>query len=172
MTGDELRALQAPVKERYRLDPATAVQTLKARADLNQSKVTCVVRSPRGPIEAGLHPGTGGTGEFACSADMMLEALASCAGVTLAAVATAMGITIRSAALRTEGDLDFRGTLGVSKESPVGFKEIRLFIDIDTDATAEQIETLVKLTKRYCVVYQTMAAPPAITTTWARGTAS
>ncbi len=168
MTGDELRALQAPVKERYRLDPASAVQTLKAQAELNQSKVTCVVHSPRGPIEAGLHPGTGGTGEFACSADMMLESLVSCAGVTLAAVATAMGVTIRKAALRAEGDLDFRGTLGVSKEALVGFKAIRLSIDVDSDASNEQIETLIKLTKRYCVVFQTLAAPPAVTTTWAR----
>jgi uncharacterized OsmC-like protein len=164
MNADQLRAMQAPLKDRYRTDPASAVQTLKVQGELCQGRVTCIVKTPRGPVEAGLHPSTGGSGEFACSGDMLLEALVGCAGVTLAAVATAMSIAIRSATLRVEGDLDFRGTLGVSKESPVGFKEIRLFIDLDTDATADQIETVVKLTKRYCVVFQTLQTSPAMTT--------
>jgi uncharacterized OsmC-like protein len=165
MKAEELKALQAPLKERYRAEPASALQTLKVEATLRQDRVTCIVKTPRGPIEAGLHPSTGGTGEFACSGDMLLEALVGCAGVTLAAVATAMSITIRAATLRAEGDLDFRGTLGVSKEADVGFKEIRLFIDLDTDAPVDQIESLIKLTKRYCVVYQTLQKAPTMTTT-------
>src|ERR1700694_397106 len=125
MTAEELRAVQAPLKERYRASPASARQTLQVQGQLNQGKITCLVNSVRGPIEAGLHPATGGSGEFACSGDMLLEALVGCAGVTLAAVATAMNIPIRGGTLRAEGDLDFRGTLGVTKESDVGFKEIR-----------------------------------------------
>src|SRR6516162_7626530 len=144
MKAEELRALQAPLKERYREQPASALQTLRVEGDLRQDKVTCIVKSPRGPIEAGLHPATGGSGKDACSGDMLLEALVGCAGVTLAAVATAMSIPIRS------------GTLRVAKEVDVGFKEIRLFIHLDTDAPPDQIETLIKLTKRYCVVYQTL----------------
>jgi uncharacterized OsmC-like protein len=164
MNADQLKALQAPLKERYRADPASALQTLSVQAELRQDRVTCLVKTPRGPVEAGLHPSTGGTGEFACSADMLLEALVGCAGVTLAAVATAMSIPIRATKLRAEGDLDFRGTLGVSKEADVGFKEIRLIIDVDTDAAADQIETLIKLTKRYCVVYQTLQKTPTMST--------
>ena len=162
--ADELRALQTPLKERYRDNPGSALQTLTVKAELRPDKVTCVVKSARGPIEAGLHPSTGGSGEFACSGDMLLEALVGCAGVTLAAVATAMNIPISGGTLRAEGDLDFRGTLGVNREADVGFKEIRLFIDLDTDASADQVETLIKLTKRYCVVYQTLHKAPAMTT--------
>lgn len=164
MKADELKALQAPLKERYRTEPASAVQTLRVEGELRQEKVTCVVKSARGPIEAGLHPSTGGTGAFACSGDMLLEALVGCAGVTLAAVATAMSIPIRGGTLRAEGDLDFRGTLGVSKEVDIGFTAIRLFIHLDTDAPKEQIDTLIKLTKRYCVVFQTLQKTPTMTT--------
>ncbi|MBM3997184.1 MAG: OsmC family protein [Planctomycetes bacterium] len=165
MKAEELRALQAPLKERYKEQAATALQTLKVEGELRQDKVTCVVKSARGPIEAGLHPSTGGTGEFACSGDMLLEALVGCAGVTLAAVATAMNIHVRGGTLRAEGDLDFRGTLGVAKDADIGFKEIRLYIHLDTDAPADQVETLIKLTKRYCVVFQTLQKPPTMTTT-------
>ncbi len=165
MNADELRAKQTPLKDRYRADPASALQTLKVHGELRADKVTCIVKTPRGPVEAGLHPSTGGTGEFACSGDMLLEALVGCAGVTLAAVATAMSIPIKGGSIRAEGDLDFRGTLGVAKDADIGFKEIRLFIDLDTDAPAEQIETLTKLTKRYCVIYQTLMKTPNMTTT-------
>jgi uncharacterized OsmC-like protein len=144
------------------------LQTLTVQGELRPNKVTCVVRTPRGPVEAGLHPSTGGTGEFACSGDMLLEALVGCAGVTLAAVATAMNIPIKAGTLRAEGDLDFRGTLGVAKDVDIGFKEIRLFIDLDAEAPPEQIDTLIKLTKRYCVIYQTLAKTPNMTTTWSR----
>lgn len=164
MKADELKALQAPHKERYRSDPASALQTLKVQGELRLEKVTCVVKTPRGLVEAGLHPSTGGTGEFACSGDMLLEALVGCAGVTLAAVATAMSIPIKGGTLRAEGDLDFRGTLGVAKDADIGFKEIRLFIDVQTEAPAEQIESLIKLTKRYCVIYQTLVKTPGMKT--------
>jgi len=164
MKADELKALQAPHKERYRTDPASAMQTLKVQGELRVDKVTCVVKTPRGPIEAGLHPSAGGAGEFACSGDMLLEALVGCAGVTLAAVATAMNIPIKGGTLRAEGDLDFRGTLGVAKDADIGFKEIRLFIDVDTEAPAEQVETLIKLAKRYCVIYQTLVKTPNMKT--------
>ena len=164
MKAEELKALQTPLKDRYRAEPASALKTLHVRGELNADKVTCIVESVRGPIEAGLHPAAGGTGAFACSGDMLLEALVGCAGVTLAAVATAMNIPIKAGAIRAEGDLDFRGTLGVSKDADIGFKEIRLFIDLDTDAPAEQVETLIKLTKRYCVVYQTLQKTPTMTT--------
>jgi uncharacterized OsmC-like protein len=165
MNADELRNLQTPLKDRYRAEPATAMKTLKVRGELKQGNLTCVVQSPRGPIEAGLHPAAGGDGTFACSGDMLLEALVGCAGVTLTAVATAMNIPLRGGAVRAEGDLDFRGTLGVSKDVEIGFKEIRLFFDLDTDAPREQVETLVKLAKRYCVIFQTLQKPPPITTT-------
>ena len=168
MNAEQMKALQAPVKERYRTDPASALYTMRVEAELRQEKVTCVVKSAHGPIEAGLHPAAGGPGDFACSGDMLLEALIACAGVTLAAVATAMSISIRGGKLRAEGDLDFRGTLGVAKEVDIGFKEIRLFIDLDTDAASEQIDTLIKLTKRYCVIYQTLQKPPVMTTTTTR----
>ena len=164
MKAEELRALQAPLKDRYREAPASALQTLKVQGELRLDKVTCIVKSARGPIEAGLHPSTGGSGEFACSGNMLLEALVGCAGVTLAAVATALKIPIRAGTLRAEGDLDFRGTLGVSKEADVGFKAIRLFIDLDTDAPADQIESLLKLTERYCVVFQTLRKTPTMAT--------
>jgi uncharacterized OsmC-like protein len=165
MNAEELRNAQAPLKDRYRAEPASAMQTLKVQGELHQGNITCVVQSVRGTIEAGLHPAAGGSGAFACSGDMLLEALVGCAGVTLTAVATAMNIPIRGGTIRAEGDLDFRGTLGVTKDVDIGFKEIRLFIDVDTDASAEQIETLVKLTKRYCVIFQTLQKAPAMTTT-------
>src|ERR1019366_2478450 len=164
MNADELRNLQAPIKERYRAEPALAMQTLLVQGELQPGNLTCVVKSVRGPIEAGLHPAAGGTGSFACSGDMLLEALVGCAGVTLNVVATAMNIPIRGGAIRAEGDLDFRGTLGVSKDVEIGFKEIRLFFDLISDAPAEQIETLIKLAKRYCVIYQTLQKPPTMTT--------
>jgi uncharacterized OsmC-like protein len=167
MTGDELRALQAPVKNRYRDDPAAARLTLRARAALGSEGITCRVETGKALVEAGLHPATGGDGLAACSGDMLLEALVACAGVTLRAVATALAIPIRGGALTAEGDLDFRGTLGVSKDVPVGFQEIRLTLDLDTDATPEQLETLLKLTKRYCVIYQTLQKPPAMTAAYA-----
>ncbi len=162
MNADQLRALQAPVKERYRNDPASAVLTMRAEGQLGPDNLTCAVVSARGPIEAGLHAAAGGDGRSACAGDMLLQALVACAGVTLTAVATALGIAVRGGTIRAEGDLDFRGTLGVSKEVPVGFKAIRLHFDLDTDATPEQGETLIKLSKRYCVVYQTLVQPPSI----------
>lgn len=164
MKADDLRALQAPLKERYKSAPASALQTLTVHGQVGMDKVTCIVKSPRGPIEAGLHPSTGGSGEFACSGDMLLEALVGCAGVTLAAVATAMNIPIKSGTLRAEGDLDFRGTLGVAKDADIGFKEIRLFIDVASEAPREQIDTLIKLAKRYCVIYQTLVKTPNLRT--------
>ena len=161
MNADELRALQAPLKDQYRSAPASAVITLKAEGRLGEG-VTCKVDTGRALVTAGLHPATGGNGLAACSGDMLLEALVACAGVTLGAVATALGITLRDATLRAEGDLDFRGTLGVAKDAPVGFRDIRLAITLDTDATPEQVDSLLKLTERYCVVYQTLARTPAL----------
>ena len=161
MNADELRSIQAPLKERYRQDADAAHITLRAQGRLGEG-VTCRVETGRALVEAGLHPGTGGGGLAACSGDMLLEALVACAGVTLAAVATALGIVLRDATLQAEGDLDFRGTLGLAKDAPVGFKAIRLNIALDTDAPAEQIATLLKLTERYCVVFQTLAQPPAL----------
>jgi uncharacterized OsmC-like protein len=163
MNADELRALQAPVKARYRDDPAAAKLTLRARGALGAEAMTCKVQTGRGLAEAGLHPATGGDGTALCSGDMLLEALAACAGVTLRAVATALAIPIRGGTVAAEGDLDFRGTLGVSKEAPVGFQDIRLHFDLDTDATADQLATLLKLTERYCVVYQTLRNPSRLT---------
>jgi uncharacterized OsmC-like protein len=159
MNADELRALQAPVKARYRDDPAAARLTLRAQGTLGAEGVTCKVQTGRALVEAGLHPATGGDGTAACSGDMLLEALAACAGVTLRAVATALAIPICGGIVTAEGDLDFRGTLGVNKDVPVGFQDIRLHFDLDTDATAEQLATLLKLTERYCVVYQTLRNP-------------
>jgi uncharacterized OsmC-like protein len=161
MRAEELKALQAPVKARYREEPAAALLTLKARGDLGED-VTCKVQAGRAVAEAGLHPATGGDGLAVCSGDMLLEALVGCAGVTLRAVATALDIPVRGGTVTAEGDLDFRGTLGVSKEVPVGFKVIRLHFDLDTDATDEQLATLLKLTERYCVVYQTLRQSPAL----------
>ncbi len=167
MTADELRALQAPVKARYKEDPATAQLTLKASGVLTGEKLVCRVASALGPIDAGLHSATGGDGQSACSADMLLQSLVACAGVTLQAVATAMSIPLRGGTVSAEGDLDFRGTLGVSKEVRIGFKAIRLNFHLETDATSEQHATLLKLTERYCVIYQTLKNPPAIAATLA-----
>src|SRR5215831_6186770 len=161
MTGDELRALQAPLKERYRSDPDAGVVTLKAEGRIGEG-ITCSIQTGKALVEAGLHPATGGPGTFACSGDMLLEALAACAGVTMAAVATSIGIVLRSGTVRAEGDLDFRGTLGGAKDAPVGFQAIRLYFVLDTDASAEQVATLQRLTERYCVVYQTLRRPPEI----------
>jgi uncharacterized OsmC-like protein len=161
MNSDQLKKTQAPLKQKYKDDPSSAVVTLRATGNLDASGVSCRVETGRALVEAGLHPATGGTGLQACSGDMLLEALAACAGVTLRAVATALQIPVRGGAVEVEGDLDFRGTLGVSKEAPVGFREIRLRLNLDSDATAEQLETLLKLTERYCVVLQTLkSAPP------------
>lgn len=161
MKSDELRALQAPLKEKYRKEPDAAVVTLRARARIGEG-VTCRVETGQALVEAGLHPATGGDGLAACSGDMLLEALAACAGVTMNAVATAIGVELRDGVVRAEGDLDFRGTLGVSKEAPVGFREIRLRFELDTDASEEELHTLRRLTERYCVVYQTLCDPPEI----------
>jgi len=161
MNDAELRALQAPLKERYRSRPETAVITLAAEGDIGEG-VTCSVATASAMVRAGLHPATGGTGVHACSGDMLLEALVACAGVTMNAVATALGYAIRGAHVRAEGDLDFRGTLGVDKEAPVGFRDIRLSFHIDADLSDEQRATLLKLTERYCVVYQTLRKPPEI----------
>jgi uncharacterized OsmC-like protein len=150
--------LQAPLKAQYRERPETALVTLRAHGRIGEN-MTCKIETGKARVEAGLHPATGGDGQSACSADMLLEALAGCAGVTLSAVATALGIALRNATVVAEADLDFRGTLGVSKEIPVGFKEIRLNFDLDTDATEEQQANLIRLTERYCVVYQTLNQP-------------
>jgi uncharacterized OsmC-like protein len=163
MNPDQLRAVQAPLKERYRQQPEDAVITLRAAGTLDSGGIACKVDTSRALVEAGLHPATGGNGTQACSGDMLLEALAACAGVTLKAVATSLGITIRKGTVHTEGDLDFRGTLAVDKAAPVGFRDIRLRFDLDTDATPEQLATLYKLTERYCVIYQTLRNPPPLT---------
>jgi uncharacterized OsmC-like protein len=155
----ELRELQAPLKERYRAEPEAALVTLRAHGRLGEEGLTCKVETGRALVEAGLHPATGGDGLSACSGDMLLEALVACAGVTLRAVATALEIELRGGTVSAEGDLDFRGTLGVSREAPVGFRDIRLLFDLETDAPADQLESLIKLTERYCVVYQTLRTP-------------
>jgi uncharacterized OsmC-like protein len=165
MDRDELRAAQAPLKERYREEPETALVTLRATGALGAG-LTCSVQTGRALAEAGLHPATGGDGTSLCSGDMLLEALVACAGVTLAAVATSIGTEVRSGRVTAEGDLDFRGTLAVSKECPVGFRAIRLSFELDTDATDEEVATLIKLTERYCVVYQTLASSPELSTAW------
>lgn len=161
MNRDELRALQAPFKEKYRLEPASAVITLRASGKVGEG-LSCRVETGRALVEAGLHPSGGGTGLQACSGDMLLEALVACAGVTLSAVATALGITLRDASVHAEGDLDVRGTLGMAKDAPVGFREIRLRFDLDSDAPAEQLATLQQLTERYCVVAQTLRQSPPL----------
>src|SRR6516165_6767242 len=161
MTTDELRSLQAPLKAQYRELPETALLTLTAEGRVGEN-VTCKIETGKSRAEAGLHPATGGDGVSACSADMLLEALVGCAGVTLNAVATALGIPLRGATVHAEGDLDFRGTFGVSKDVRVGFKQIRLNFDLDTDASEEQVATLLRLTERYCVVYQTLTHPANI----------
>jgi uncharacterized OsmC-like protein len=160
--ADELRALQAPLKEAYREDPERAVVTLRATGRLDDTAVSCHVETGRALVEAGLHPATGGSGLQACSGDLLLQALVACAGVTLRAVATALAVPVRGGQVRAEGDLDFRGTLGVSKDAPVGFRAIRLHFALDTDASAEQLATLEKLTERYCVVLQTLRTSPAL----------
>ena len=159
MKADELRALQAPLKDTYKDAPEKAVVTLNAEGRIGEG-ITCRVETGKALVEAGLHPATGGDGLAACSGDMLLEALVACAGVTLQAVSTAIGVELRDGKVIAEGDLDFRGTLGVSKEAPVGFRDIRLRFDLDTDADAEQLATLIRLTERYCVVFQTIQNKP------------
>ncbi len=162
MNADELRTLQAPFKDKYRAEPGAALVTLRAQGRIGEG-ITCKVETGRALVEAGLHPATGGDGLSACSGDMLLEALVACAGVTLQAVATAIGVELRDGTVIAEGDLDFRGTLGVSKETPVGFQAIRLRFLLDTDAGEEQLNTLVRLTERYCVVYQSLRRSPELT---------
>jgi uncharacterized OsmC-like protein len=162
MKTEELRAIQTPIKERYKAQPGAALITLKAQGRLGEG-VTCSVQTGKALATAGLHPATGGDGLSACSGDMLLEALVACAGVTLNAVATAIGVVVRSGTVRAEGDLDFRGTLGVAKDAPVGFQRIRLDFDLDTDASEEQLDTLMRLTERYCVVFQTLRRSPDVT---------
>jgi uncharacterized OsmC-like protein len=160
MNKDELRVLQSPLKDKYKEQPQSALVTLKAEGALGEG-VTCNIETGKAlAAVAGLHPATGGSGLELCSGDMMLEALVACAGVTLKAVATSLGIEVKSGTVRAEGDLDFRGTLAVSKEAPVGFKEIRLSFKLDTSANEEELKSLIKLTERYCVVYQTLKRPP------------
>ncbi len=163
MNAEELKAAQAPLKAKYKEDPSSAQWVLKVRGHLGSDRPTVKIETGHGKVEAGLHPATGGSGADACSGDMLLEALAACAGVTLKAVATAMGIEIRGGEVHVEGDLDFRGTLGVSKAAPVGFSAIRLNFELDTDASEEQLQTLLKLSERYCVIYQTLKQPPQVT---------
>jgi uncharacterized OsmC-like protein len=162
MKTEELRAIQAPIKERYKEHPETALITLKAQGRLGEG-VTCNVQTGKALVAAGLHPATGGDGLSACSGDMLLEALVACAGVTLNAVATSMGVVLRSGVVRAEGDLDFRGTLGVVKDTSIGFQSIRLHFDLETDASEEQLRTLIRLTERYCVVLQTLRQSPDMT---------
>jgi uncharacterized OsmC-like protein len=168
MDAETLRALQAPLKEKYKADSQSAVVTLKARGDLSGEGLACKVSTSRAMIEAGLHPATGGSGLQACSGDMLLEALVACAGVTLKAVATALEFRLSGGAVRAEGDLDFRGTLGVDKEAPVGFAEIRLRFEVGTDAPQDKLDLLLKLTERYCVVYQTIKAGPKVSVSMKR----
>lgn len=163
MKSEDLRSLQAPLKEKYKAEPQAALVTLAAEGELGEG-VSCSVQTGKALVEAGLHPGSGGPGSQVCSGDMLLEALVACAGVTLSAVATAMDIPVQSGHLRAEGDLDFRGTLGVSKEVPVGFKDIRLRITLDTTAPPDKIAKLIELTERYCVVLQTLRTSPNVKT--------
>jgi uncharacterized OsmC-like protein len=162
--ADDLRLLQAPLKQRYRETPDAAVVTLRASGRLDEAAIACNVETGRALVAAGLHPASGGDGSFACSGDMLLEALVACAGVTLKAVATALGVTLKGGVVTAEGDLDFRGTLGVEKHVPVGFRDIRLRFELDTDEPPDRVETLLRLTERYCVVLQTLHRPPAIST--------
>ena len=164
MEREELKALQAPLKDRYETEPRAALITLSATGALGEG-VSCSVRTARAAAQAGLHPATGGDGSLLCSGDMLLEALVACAGVTLSAVATSLGVCLAAGRVYAEGDLDFRGTLGVDREAPVGFSAIRLSFDLDTDADQEQLATLLKLTERYCVVYQTLASSPVLSAT-------
>jgi uncharacterized OsmC-like protein len=162
MDATGLRALQAPIKERYRSDPGAATITLKAKGTLDDANIACKLETGRALATAGLHPATGGSGLELCSGDMLLEALVACAGVTLKAVATALEIPLKSGSVAAEGDLDFRGTLGVAKDAPVGFRQIRLRFDLDTDAAQDKLDQLLKLTERYCVVYQTIKNGPPV----------
>jgi uncharacterized OsmC-like protein len=162
MDAAGLRALQAPIKERYKADPKAGFITLKAKGTLDDAAIACKVETGRALAVAGLHPATGGSGMELCSGDMLLEALVACAGVTLKAVATAIDVPLKSGAVSAEGDLDFRGTLGVAKEAPVGFAQIRLRFDVDTDAPQDKLDQLLKLTERYCVVYQTIKSGPPV----------
>lgn len=168
MTSDQLRALQAPLKARYKEDPAAARVVLSAKGSVGPGGPTCTLDSTRQPAVAGLHPAVGGDGSLLCSGDMLLEALAGCAGVTLGAVSTALGVELRRAVVRADGDLDFRGTLGVAKDAPVGFTAIRLTFELDSDAPDDTLAKLISLTERYCVVYQTLRAGVPVTTTYAR----
>jgi uncharacterized OsmC-like protein len=168
MDSAALRALQAPIKERYKADPKAGLITLKAKGALDDANIACKVETGRALAVAGLHPATGGSGLELCSGDMLLEALVACAGVTLKAVATALDIPLRSGTVAAEGDLDFRGTLGVAKDAPVGFAQIRLRFDLDTDAPAGKLDQLLKLTERYCVVYQTIRSGPPVAITLKR----
>ena len=169
MDAKALRALQAPLKERYKQEPASALVTFKTQGALDVGRVACTLETTHGTAVAGLHPAAGGTGADICSGDMLLEALVACAGVTLKAVATALEIPLRAGTVRAEGDLDFRGTLGVDREAPVGFRAIRLAIELDTDAPQEKLDKLLKLTERYCVVFQTLAGQPQLSMHVARG---
>jgi uncharacterized OsmC-like protein len=169
MNSSQLKTLQAALKQKYKDDPSSAVVTLKASGRLDAPGISCRVETGRALVEAGLHPATGGSGLQACSGDMLLEALAACAGVTLRAVATALEIPVRGGTVDVEGDLDFRGTLGVSKEAPVGFREIRLRLNLDSDATQDQLDTLLKLTERYCVVLQTLKSGSPVGTSLSSG---
>lgn len=162
MDATELKAIQAPLKERYRGDPAQALITLRAHGSIDEQKIACKIETGRALAVAGLHPATGGTGMDLCSGDMLLEALVACAGVTMKAVATAIDFRLRDAVIEVEGDLDFRGTLGVAKDAPVGFRAIRLTLKLDTDEPQERIDSLVKLTERYCVVFQTLNTRPQL----------
>jgi uncharacterized OsmC-like protein len=168
MDANELRALQAPIKERYKADPQAAVVTLRAKGTLDDGAIACKVETGRALNAAGLHPATGGSGLELCSGDMFLEALVACAGVTLKAVATALDIPLKSGTVSAEGELDFRGTLGVAKDAPAGLREIRLRFDLDTDAPQDRLDHLLKLTERYCVVYQTIKASPPVAVSMAR----
>jgi uncharacterized OsmC-like protein len=168
MNADLLRALQAPVKSRYREDPKSASATLRATGTLDPERLVCKVGTFAGPVEAGLHPMAGGPGSQGCSGEMLLEALAACAGVTLAAVATALAVSLRGGRVTAEGDLDFRGTLGVSRDVPIGFGAIRLIIELDTDAPREQVDKLIALTERHCAILQTLKTPPSIATVLTR----
>ncbi len=169
MDAQDLRALQAPLKDKYKDAPESAVVTLKAKGALDDTGIACKVDTGRALVEAGLHPATGGPGTQACSGDMLLEALVACAGVTLKAVATALEIELKKGVVRAEGDLDFRGTLGVAKDAVVGFKAIRLFFDVESDAPQEKLDTLLKLTERYCVVFQTLNVKPELSAALNRG---
>jgi uncharacterized OsmC-like protein len=162
MDAAALRAMQAPIKDRYKDDPKSAIITLKAKGTLDDTSIACKVETGRALAVAGLHPATGGSGLELCSGDMLLEALVACAGVTLKAVATAIDVPLKAATVSAEGDLDFRGTLGVAKDAPVGFAQIRLAFDLDTDAPQEKLDQLLKLTERYCVVYQTIRSGPPV----------